>query len=80
MDMNHGVEAGILLTALRFLFCVGGWGIRGFSVGYSLVVSWLSVCFACYPCVTPVGFTHGCVLVTALRFGLPMRTEGPARS
>ena len=40
----------------------------------------LSVGYACYPWVTPVGFTHGCVLITALRFGLPMRTEGPARS
>ena len=33
-----------------------------------------------YPWVAPIGFTHGCVLITALRFGLPMRTEGPARS
>ena len=41
------------------------------------VVRWLSVG---YQCVAPVGFTHGCVLITALRFGLPMRTEGPARS
>ena len=47
---------------------------------FFIVVRWLSVGYACYPWVTPVGFTHGCVLVTALRFGLPMRTEGPARS
>ena len=40
----------------------------------------LSVGYASYPWVTPIGFTHGCVLATALRFGLPMRTEGPARS
>ena len=33
--------------------------IRGLSVGY-----------ACCPWVTPVGFTHGCVLATALRFVL----------
>ena len=50
------------------------------SVGCPWVVCWLSVGYASYPWVTPVGFTHGCVLVTALRFGLPMRTEGPARS
>ena len=54
--------------------------VRGLSVGCLLVVRWLSVGYACCPWVTPVGFTHGCVLVTALRFGLPMRTEGPARS
>ena len=30
----------------------------------------LSVGHACYPWVAPVGFTHGCVLVTALRFVL----------
>ena len=45
------------------------------SVGCPLV----SVGYACYPWVVPIGFTHGCVLVTALRFGLPMRTEGVAR-
>ena len=28
----------------------------------------LSVGCACYPWVTPVGFTHGCVLATAPRF------------
>ena len=33
-----------------------------------VVVSGLSVGYACCPWVTPVGFTHGCVLATALRF------------
>ena len=37
-----------------------------------IVVRGLSVGYACCPWVTPVGFTHGCVLVTALRFLLPM--------
>ena len=32
------------------------------------VVRGLSVGYACYPWVAPIGFTHGCVLVTALRF------------
>ena len=35
------------------------------------VVRWLrllSVGYACYPWVAPIGFTHGCVLITALRF------------
>ena len=50
------------------------------SVDCPLVVRWVSGGCACYPWVTPIGFTHGCVLITALRFGLPMRTEGPARS
>ena len=40
----------------------------------------LSVGYGSYQWVTPIGFTHGCVLINALRFGLPMRTEGPARS
>ena len=35
-----------------------------------VVVRWLSVGYACYPWVTPIGFTHGCVLVIALRFVL----------
>ena len=30
----------------------------------------LSVGYACYPWVAPIGFTHGYVLVTALRFVL----------
>ena len=34
----------------------------------SFVIRGLSVGYACYPWVTPVGFTHDCVLVTALRF------------
>ena len=34
------------------------------------VVRGLSVGYACYPWVAPIGFTHGCVLVTALRFVL----------
>ena len=38
-----------------------------------IVVRGLSVGYACYPWVTPVGFTHGCVLATALRFLLPLR-------
>ena len=33
-----------------------------------IVVRGLSVGYACYPWVTPVGFTHGCVLIAALRF------------
>ena len=33
-----------------------------------VVVRGLSVGYACYLWVTPIGFTHGCVLVTALRF------------
>ena len=48
------------------------WVIRGLRL--------LSVGYAYCPWVAPIGFSHGCVLVTALRFGLPMRTEGPARS
>ena len=44
---------------------VGGWGIRGLRLS-------LSVGYACYPWVASVGFTHGCVLLTALRFLLPM--------
>ena len=35
-----------------------------------VVVRGLSVGYACYPWVTPIGFTHGCVLITALRFVL----------
>ena len=38
------------------------------SVGCPWVVCWLSVGCACYPWVAPIGFTHGCVLITALRF------------
>ena len=56
----------------------GGW--MGNTLVMPVVVRGLSVGYACYPWVTPIGFTHGCVLITALRFGLPMRTEGPARS
>ena len=41
---------------------VGGWGIRGLRLSLSVGYQW----------VTPVGFTHGCVLLTALRFLLPM--------
>ena len=41
---------------------VGGWGIRWLCLSLSVG----------YPWVTPVGFTHGCVLLTALRFLLPM--------
>ena len=40
------------------------------SVSCLLVVRGLSVGCACYPLVAPIGFTHGCVLVTALRFVL----------
>ena len=39
---------------------VGGWGIRGLRLSLSVG----------YPWVAPVGFTHGYVLVTALRFVL----------
>ena len=34
------------------------------------VVRGLSVGNACCPWVAPIGFTHGCVLATALRFVL----------
>ena len=37
---------------------VGGWGIRGLRLSLSVGCPW----------VVPVGFTHGCVLLTALRF------------
>ena len=39
---------------------VGGWGIRWLCLSLSVG----------YPWVAPIGFTHGCVLVTALRFVL----------
>ena len=41
---------------------VGGWGIRGLRLSLSVGCPW----------VVPVGFTQGCVLLTALRFLLPM--------